>query len=231
MKNSVLYNTNQEKNNHFITRTTAGSRVRSSSLLGRIFQYSAVSVFSLCMFSCSQEKKEEPKVEIREVLPAPFHFHKTINIKPGLSYDVLSWGRGSGAEGQSLLILAADTSASRYSVVDEPLEGAIVDAWNMDMDSDGNPELFIETRQGGKKKELKLYAFEFNDRGNANPIRVPELREATRRTYRGQDSIYVKSGLLFRSFPVFEEADTAGAKATGKMEFEYELQGGALVVK
>lgn len=168
---------------------------------------------------------------IKEVLPKPFHFQKTIHITPGRSFDVLSWGRGAGSDGQAYLILASDTADARYTVTNDELEGKIVDAWNMDMDSDGNPEIFIEARLPGQGSPLKLYAYEFDGGGRANPLRVPELRDATRKTYRGRDSVYVKSGSLFRTFPTFEPSDTAGAKPTGKKDIEYRLSGSSLEVK
>lgn len=186
--------------------------------------------FASVFVSCtSKEEKKAEKPVVKTVLPAPFRFHKAVEVKPGLTFDVLSWGRGSELSG-AFMILRSDSAAIKYRSVTEELEGRISDAWNMDMDTDGNPEIFIEAKSDDKENPLRMYVYEFDDNGNGREIRFPDLTSSTKKNYRGKDSIYVKEGVLYRQFPLFEESDTAGLKPTGKKILEYSLRGSTFSV-
>lgn len=190
----------------------------------------ALLIIASFIVSCSNEDSKEIKEPvIKAVLPQPFHSHKTIEVIPGLTYDILGWGRGAEESG-SYLILRSDSTGNKYKAISGELEGRIVDAWNMDMDTDGNPEIFIQAAGSGKDNYLSMYVFEFNDSGSYSEIRFPELRSSTKEIYRGKDSLYVKEGVLYREFPTFEEADTSGLKPTGKKIVEYKLKGNSFSV-
>jgi len=136
----------------------------------------------------------------------------------------LSWGRGAKHIGQ-YLILRSDSSNVKYSTISEELEGDIIDVWNMDLDSDGNPELFIQAKGEDKDSYFKLYVHEFSAGGSSQVLTFPELTSSTRKKYHGKDSVYVKNGNLFREFPLFDESDTAGIKPLEKKVLEYTLRG------
>ncbi|MGV3509751.1 MAG: hypothetical protein ACO1N7_10715 [Sphingobacteriaceae bacterium] len=175
--------------------------------------------------SCtSEEPKKEPSSIVRVELPQPFRFHKSIEVKPGLTFDILSWGRGSEHIGQ-YIILRSDSSRAKYSTISEELEGDITDVWNMDLDSDGNPELFIQAKGQDKDSYLSLYVHEFSDGGSSQEIKFPELSSRIRKKYHGKDSVYINEGNLFREFPLYEESDTAGVKPVERMYLEYTLKG------
>lgn len=181
--------------------------------------------------SCSNEaEKKQTEPETRVVLPQPFHAHKVVEVRPGLTFDVLSWGRGSQLS-SAFLILRSDSTEIKYRSVSGELEGKIEDAWNMDMDSDGNPEIFIQAASGDKHDELSMYVYEFSDNGSSREIRFPDLTSSTRKQYRGRDSVYVKEGSLFREFPLFESSDTSGVKPVGKKKLEYLIRGNSFSIK
>ena len=183
------------------------------------------SVASFVISSCSPDEPKKAASSITKVvLPQPFRFHKSIEVKPGLTFDVLSWGRGSEHIGQ-YIILRSDSSKVKYSTISEELEGDIVDVWNMDLDADGNPEIFIQAKGEDKGSYLKIYVHEFSDGGSSQEIKFPELSSATKRKYHGKDSIYTKEGNLFREFPLYEEKDTAGVNPVDKKFVEYTLKG------
>lgn len=182
------------------------------------------------MAACHEGKTPDKKNELtKEIIKRPFRFQRTIEVKPGLTFDVLSWKRGADTNKEAYLILRADSLSSDYHTLSGTVEGSIVDAWNMDLDTDGNPEIIIEAR--GPRKSLNLLVFEYRGDNDPTRISVPPLRSATARLYRGRDSVFVRNGSLMRQFPTFEEADTAGLKPTGKKDIEYLLQGSSLVVK
>lgn len=185
------------------------------------------SVTMSVLTSCSSDEPLKAESSITKVvLPQPFRYHKSIEVTPGLTFDVLSWGRGAEHVGQ-YLILRSDSSDVKYSTIAEELEGDITDVWNMDLDSDGNPEIFIQVkRQEGKSSlNLKLYVHEFSEGGASQELKFPELTSATKKKYRGKDSVYVKEGNLFREFPLYDDKDTAGVKPVDKKVLEYSLKG------
>jgi len=165
-------------------------------------------------------------------LPQPFRFHKAIEVKPGLTFDVLSWGRGAKYVG-AYMILRSDSAKAVYKSTTDELDGEIKDVWNMDIDSDGNPEIFIQVQGGDKDADqyLTMHIYEFTEGGSQQKLRFPDLTSATKKSYRGKDSVYVKDGDLFREFPLYEEADTAGVNPTGKKMLQYILRGNNFSVK
>lgn len=205
-------------------------RLSAASL--KPIRFLAFTLFPLAiMSSCNTDgEKKQVKPETRVVLPEPFRAHKVVEVRPGLTFDVLSWGRGSQLS-SAFLILRSDSSAIKYRSVSGELEGKITDAWNMDMDSDGNPEIFVQATSGDAGDDLKMYVYEFTDNGSSREIRFPDLTSSTKKQYRGKDSVYVKEGSLFREFPLFESSDTSGVKAVGKKKLEYLLRGNSFSIK
>ncbi|HEY0054637.1 MAG TPA: hypothetical protein VGB63_04700 [Pedobacter sp.] len=182
-------------------------------------------LFVCYLFSCSSEEHKKPVSAITKVvLPQPFRFHKAIEVKPGLTFDVLSWGRGAEHIGQ-YLILRSDSSDLKYSTHSEELEGDLKDAWNMDLDSDGNPEIFLQSIGEDKDSFLSIYVHEFSAGGSSQELKFPELTSSTKKKYHGKDSVYTKDGNLFREFPIYDESDTGATKPVGKKVLEYKLRG------
>jgi hypothetical protein len=180
---------------------------------------------------CSDDTKttSTPAAVKKPQLMAPFRFHKLIEVSPGQSYDVLSWGRGSVDAG-SFMILHSDSSAIKYTTTTGDLDGTIVDAYNADMDLDGNPEILIQARSKDTTKYASIYAFEFNN-NQANKLDFPRLNNSQRKGYRGNDNFYIREGKLIREFPIYDGIGKE-AKSTGaKRQLEYGLRGNEFTVK
>lgn len=191
------------------------------NFLKPIFTYSLAGIV-LLILACSQEPEiQSGPLVTEEKLPQPFHFQKSIEIKPGLTFDILSWGRGADSV-LSILILRSDSSRADYSSTSAELEGEIADVWNMDMDADGSPEIFIQIKKENQPEEFILNVYEFDSNGGSQKIKFPDLTSATKKKYRGLDSIYIKDGKLMRQFPLFNE-DTLDTKSVGKKVVQYDL--------
>jgi hypothetical protein len=199
----------------------------------KIFLYSAIVCCFFALNACTSEPQNitAPPIAspVQTELPAPFRFHKALEVKPGLTFDVVSWGRGAEMTG-SFLILRSDSTRFKYKSTTDELEGKIIDSWNMDMDSDGNPEIFIQAQGRDKKEFLKMYVYEFNDAGSSQRLRFPDLSSSAKRNYHGKDSVYILDGKLRREFPLFEESDTSALNPTGKKVIEYALRGNSFIV-
>ncbi len=182
--------------------------------------------------SCTSEEKEpvvSSKPEPKKVVQ-PFRYHKAIEVKPGLTLDIVSWGRGSNSVG-GYLVLRSDSTHLNYRSIAGELDGKIVDAWDMDLDSDGNPELYIQSKGEGEGSYLSMYIYEYSEGGSNQQIRFPDLNGSLKKGYKGNDSVYVKDGKLMREFPLFSTGDSA-IKATGEIrKLEYSLRSNSLNVK
>ncbi|KQR71242.1 hypothetical protein [Pedobacter sp. Leaf176] len=159
----------------------------------------------LFCFSCTEEKPKEVKAEEAKIEQNPFRFYKDIEVKPGLNFEIVSWGKGVDSIG-GYQILMSDSVKSNYKSAAVDRKGTLTDAWNMDLDNDGNPELYIQLLS--KKNVSDLNVFEYSG-GNFNKINFPSLTSNQKKGYSGKDKFFIKNGDLFRSFPVKDEADSA----------------------
>ena len=87
---------------------------------------SGIFLVSILFASCSgdEEKKAEVKPIVKKVME-PFRFHKAIEVKPGLTLDIVSWGRGSNSIG-GYLVLRSDSTHLSYRSIAGELNGKIV---------------------------------------------------------------------------------------------------------
>lgn len=191
----------------------------------------SVLFFTAFLISCEQEKEKIviKKTEAVKIMQ-PFRFHKAIEVKPGLTLDIVSWGRGSDSLG-GYLILRSDSSRLNYRSVSGELKGKIIDAWNMDLDTDGNPELYIQAKSDSKDNYLNMYVYEFNENGNSQQIRFPELNSSLKEGYKGKDSLYLKEGKLIREFPIYTEQDTSSKTTSSVRKIEYSISSNSLQYK
>ncbi|SKB38344.1 hypothetical protein [Daejeonella lutea] len=193
---------------------------------------SGIALIAVLISSCTTEEQKpvvSNKPAAKKVMQ-PFRYHKAIEVKPGLTLDVVSWGRGSNSVG-GYMVLRSDSTHLNYRSISGELDGRIVDAWDMDLDSDGNPELYIQSKGEGEGSYLSMYIYEYNESGSNQQIRFPELGSTLKKGYKGSDSVYVKDGKLMRQFPLFSTDDSI-SKATGQIrKLEYTLRSNSLSVK
>jgi len=183
----------------------------------------------LLLASCSDSSKKDEAVKQSEPVAAKqkgqFVFYKDIAIRPGINFEVVSWGKGVDSVG-GYLILMSDSLKSNYKSFSNERSGIITDAWNMDLDNDGNPEIYIELLS--KKNVLDLNVFEYSD-GNFNKITFPALNDRAKKTYAGNDKFVIKNGDLFRTFPIVNSKDTTEKDGTLKT-LQYRLSGNSFSI-
>jgi hypothetical protein len=172
----------------------------------------------LFCFACSETEKKEVKVESAKVEKNPFPFYKNIEVKPGLNFEVLSWGKGVDSIG-GYQILMSDSVRNNYKSTAVERKGIMTDVWNMDLDNDGNPEIYIQLLS--KKNVLDLNVWEYAG-GGFNKIGFPSLSTNQKKGYSGNDKFFIKNGDLFRSFPAKDAADTT---KTITKTYQYKLSG------
>ncbi|MNJ93102.1 hypothetical protein D3C87_107810 [compost metagenome] len=184
-------------------------------LLKSVFAVVAVSIM---ISACSDNEKpvqtDQKVVETKQ--PNPFPFYKSIEIKPGYYFEVVSWGKGVDSIG-GFLILMSDSAKNNYKTLSVQREGVITDAWNMDLDNDGNPEIYVQTLV--RKNVADVNVYEFNN--DFNKISFPGI--SSLKGYQGDDKFFVKNGELFRSVPTVQ---SDGGKTTTLVKtLKYRLSG------
>jgi hypothetical protein len=186
----------------------------------------SVAVVTGCSNPSNKTEVAAPMAAAAPKLMAPFRFHKTVEVAPGQYYDVLAWGRGSQTVG-AFEILRSDSATMKYTTTTSDLEGAIKEVLNADMDTDGNPELFIHTQATDSTNAAKIYAFEYNN-DKARELNFPRLTRSQRKGYRGNDNFFVKDGNLMREFNVYDETDSLAKKPVDKRLIEYSLRSNSI---
>lgn len=175
---------------------------------------------SMLLIACNDGDKPMPiesKAETKPANPNPFPFYKRIEIKPGYYFEVVSWGKGVDSIG-GLLILMSDSVKNNYKSIAVERNGIITDAWNMDLDNDGNPEIYVQSTV--RKSVLDLNVYEFAG-GDFNKISFPGI--SSMKGYQGDDKFFVKNGELFRSVPIVQ-ADSGKTTTLVKI-LKYRLSG------
>jgi hypothetical protein len=189
-------------------------------------------VFMALITGCNSNDQKPLQTVTAPAKPAltqPFRFHKLIEVSPGNSFDVFSWGRGSESTG-SFLILESDSAEIKYTTTTGDLDGTITDVYNTDMDMDGNPEILIQAKSKDSTKYTQIYPFEYKD-NKAQKLDFPRLTSSQKKGYRGEDNFYIKEGVLMREFPLFEgKGDTAKVTAD-KRVLEYGIRSNSFTVK
>lgn len=149
-----------------------------------------------------------------------FVFHKDLSIRPGINFEVVSWGKGVDSVG-GYLILMSDSLRNNYKSLSNERKGIITDAWNLDMDNDGNPEIYIELLS--KTNVLDLNVYEYSG-GSFNKITFPPLSSSQKKNYAGNDKFVIKDGDLYRTFPVVNPSDSS-VKADSLKTIKYRFSG------
>lgn len=149
--------------------------------------------------------------------PNPFPFYKAIEIKPGFNFEVISWGKGVDTLGGYLLLMS-DSIKNNYRSISVERKGIILDAWNMDLDNDGNAELYIQFLVRKNVNDVNVYEFANN---SFDKISFPSLNSL--KGYEGNDQFFVKDGELYRNVPI---VNTDSGKTTTLVKtLKYNLKG------
>ncbi|MVN23142.1 hypothetical protein [Mucilaginibacter arboris] len=186
-------------------------------------------IFAACNSTDHKPAVQHQILQAKPALTPPFRFHKTIEVSPGKSFDVFSWGRGSTETG-SFLILESDSAAAKYTTTTGDLDGTITDVYNTDMDMDGNPEILVQAKSKDSTKYTQIYAFEYKD-NKAQKLDFPKLTSSQKKGYRGQDNFYIKEGVLMREFPLFDGNGKDAKLTADKRVLEYGIRSNNFTVK
>ncbi|SDL73822.1 hypothetical protein [Pedobacter antarcticus] len=174
----------------------------------------------------TQEKSAHTNATEKAAKAGQFSFYKDIEVKPGMHFEIISWGKGVDSVG-GYQILMSDSTKNNFRSLAVEREGVITDVWNMDLDNDGNPELYIELLSKQNVKDLQVYEYQNN---SFNKINFPPLSARAKKNYTGGDKFFIKNGDLFRTYPyIADSSDTTAVKGALKT-LVYQLRGNSFSV-
>ncbi|WP_225872614.1 hypothetical protein [Pedobacter frigoris] len=181
----------------------------------------------LFLASCAGDDKTTSEIASSEAKkPAgQFVFYKDIEIRPGINFELISWGKGVDSIG-GYNILMSDSIRNNYKSFSNERKGIITDAWNMDMDNDGDPEIYIELLSKKNVKDLNVYEY---SGGSFNKISFPPLSSRAKESYAGDDKFSIKNGELFRTYLLVNPKDTS-IKAGDMKYLQYSLRGNSFEI-
>ena len=176
--------------------------------------------------ACTSDGKptETPVVAATTKTVNPFRFYKSIEIKQGYHFEVVSWGKGVDTVGGYILLMS-DSLKNNFRSLNAERNGIITDAWNMDLDNDGNPELYIQYLVRKNVNDLNVYEFVNN---SFDKISFPGLSSDMKKGYEGNDKFFIKNGDLFRSVPIV--SIDSGQTTTLVKTLKYRLSGNSFSV-
>ena len=175
---------------------------------------------SVFVMACTNDEKQTEQAKATTTVAKtvnPFSFYKAIEIKPGFNFEVVSWGKGVDTLGGYLLLMS-DSSKNNYKSISVERKGVILDAWNMDLDNDGNPELYIQFLARKNVNDVNVYEFANN---SFDKISFPGLNSL--KGYEGNDQFFVKEGELYRTVPIVNI--DSGKTTTLVKTLKYNLKG------
>jgi len=176
--------------------------------------------------ACTSDGKptETPVVAATTKTVNPFRFYKSIEIKQGYHFEVVSWGKGVDTVGGYILLMS-DSLKNNFRSLNAERNGIITDAWNMDLDNDGNPELYLQYLVRKNVNDLNVYEFVNN---SFDKISFPGLSSDMKKGYEGNDKFFIKNGDLFRSVPIV--SIDSGKTTTLVKTLKYRLSGNSFSV-
>lgn len=176
-------------------------------------------VTSVFIVACTNDEKQTEQAKATSTVATvnPFPFYKAIEIKPGFNFEVLSWGKGVDSLGGYLLLMS-DSIKNNYKSIAIERKGIITDAWNMDLDNDGNPELYVQFVVRKNVNDVNVYEFANN---SFDKISFPGLNSL--KGYEGNDQFFVKEGELYRTVPIVNI--DSGKTTTLVKTLKYNLKG------
>lgn len=150
------------------------------------------------------------------VLAAPYQ--NTLQLQ-GVTFKVQATGEGSTQQ----LTIEAERDGKSLGVKKLALDGTVVGAEVEDLNSDGQPELFVYGQSAGSGSYGTVWAWSVSRRGGLLPIRLGAMNSRDSSGYRGHDRFAVVETSLVRRFPIYLPGDTNARPTGGTRQVTYKL--------
>lgn len=145
-------------------------------------------------------------------------YQKTLELQ-GVTFKVQTTGEGSTKQ----LTVEAERNGQPLAVKKLALDGEVVGAEVEDLNSDGQPELFVYGQSAGSGSYGSVWAWSASRRGGLLPIRLGAMSSKDSSGYLGHDRFAVVETSLVRRFPIYLPGDTNARPTGGTREVTYKL--------
>lgn len=149
-------------------------------------------------------------------LAAPFS--RSLSLQ-GVTYSVEARGEGSMQQ----LTVQARRNGKPFATVKEEIEGRVIGAEVEDLNSDGQPDLFVYVESAGSGSFGTVRAWTSSPAGNLLPIHMQEMGAKEASGYMGHDRYAVVETRLVRRFPVYRPGDSNSKPTGGTRQVSYKL--------
>lgn len=148
-------------------------------------------------------------------------FQRTLSLQ-GIRFGVIASGEGSQ---QQPTITTAGARRS-IPVIHQLLDGVVVGAEVADLNSNGQPEIYVYVQGSGSGSYGELVGYALNNGLSLTPITLLELSGALSKGYQGHDRFRVVEGCLLRRFPLYRTGDSNARPSGGERQICYKLHSG-----
>lgn len=149
-------------------------------------------------------------------LAAPYQ--NTLQLQ-GVTFRVQASGEGSTQQ----LTVQAERAGQPLAENRLALDGTVVGAEVEDLNSDGQPELFVYGQSAGSGSYGSVWAWSVNRQGRLLPIRLGAMNSKDSSGYRGHDRFAVVETSLVRRFPIYLPGDSNARPTGGTRQVTYKL--------
>ncbi|MFN9870544.1 MAG: PliI family lysozyme inhibitor of I-type lysozyme [Cyanobacteriota bacterium] len=149
-------------------------------------------------------------------LAAPFS--RSLSLQ-GVTYSVEAKGEGSTQQ----LTVQARRDGKAFATVREEIEGKVIGVEIEDLNSDGQPDLFVYVQSAGSGSFGSVRAWTSTRAGSLLPIHMQEMGAKEASGYMGHDQYAVVETRLVRRFPVYRPGDSNASPTGGTRQVSYKL--------
>ncbi len=153
-----------------------------------------------------------------------FHFHHGRSwIVGDYSVRVMAWGQGDSASlSQCLIRVVSHGHVSAPVKLD--IDGAVVESWVVDLDTDGDVEVIVWSQSAGSGSYGEALVYELRE-GELCRIALPGMTTQQMDGYMGHDEFRVAENRLVREFPLYHKVDPNAEPTDGRRVIQFQLQG------
>jgi hypothetical protein len=192
-------------------RPLSGQDAGSSRIASPVFLSLSPRVSAVVLAGCSSVL-----AMATAVLAAPYQ--NTLQLQ-GVTFKVQATGEGSTQQ----LTIEAERDGQPLAEKKLALDGTVVGAEVEDLNSDGQPELFVYTQSAGSGSYGSVWAWSVSRRGGLLPVRLGAMNSRDSSGYRGHDRFAVMENNLVRRFPIYLPGDTNARPTGGTRQVTYKL--------
>jgi hypothetical protein len=147
-------------------------------------------------------------------------FRKSDSLQ-GITFVVTSSGEGS----QQQLVITANGEKTPFPPIRQTVDGRVVGAEVADLNSNGQPEVYVFVQGAGSGSYGQLVAYAAGN-GSLLPISLQELSGPMAKGYMGHDAFAVVENCLMRRFPIYRDGDSNAQATGGLRQICYKLKAG-----